>query len=1565
MRKKTFCKIISLLVLLLYQAFCAFAVTAQSMSFYWDEPKAITAVNSQFNAVVSDGQTAYCIFEEVEPFANGGSFWISMQKLAERSWSAPKRIAGPFSYIGDIPDSFSAALNKNGTLSVAVAASDNSLHVYTSADGGEHFAEALLPVQEQTIVGPRLFVTSSGAFMLFASLGAREIAVNNEQQQYERFSFSLVAAVSADGFSWPSVSPFAPSAHLSNPFSPYLCPAFGGDMVLFQAQYSDGVSSRLSNQLYSAFSADNLETWTEPVLFTDNASVSQSSEYNFFQYNNQRPFLFAQDGALYAVWERTLYTADSPNVWFAEVSPAGALQGEVSQVSLSGGAHRPMLFSYADSVYALWFDNRRGSDAVFCARRNGLFWDEYALSANEADAWARFAYPLVFGKERELAFVWQRKATREKFPRLYTLQFDKSASAPTIAAVSFTKGRRSTAQKVSARVVLPRDASGIAGFSWIWTRDKQEEPPAELSNLSDNCNISARADGDGLWYFKARVLDYAGNWSPSATLAYYRDITPPRAPSVTVPPQDAYGFLRANSFSMRWKADSQDDDVAGYSWSLEYIAPIDKALAHTERHPLTLAASAVHKSVRRLLSAYAPLQKKASLPPRRNLGAKTAASYENRLNGLYAFSVCAIDTVGNISAPTVIPLLLNKYVPETAVVTVQSAVDAFGSVDVSVLGRNFSYDGTVTAVYFDRDGEAPYDIALYAQDGAFTVESDERITGIHIDYAEAGLYKIGVLHSDRGVYFSDKTIRINEFGTVKIERPYAFSPDWEPIPYAETKSVSVTSVFLWTLCAFALFAMLSALKGLAKLAQESLIIRQEVHALLTGGIMPLEKKKQTTMLIRRRSSLKTKLVIFTMQLVLGIVLLVSLPLGYVMMQTQEKTLIKGLGERVDVLMNSIASSVRMYLPAQNDLELSALPNLGSSLAEVSTLTILGLPRDMRNTNLNYVWATNDARIAESIDTEEYVQGSSRLMQPTVASILSRFGALNEEAVFSVGELAQRINELSAEGAALALRTDAESLERRAQINDDVRVLSNQASERLDALSKNAAGSYPPFNTEALDRSNTEYLFYRPVLYRQGNEPMYVRALILMQVSTDQLIGSIDKARNTIVYIAVLIALVAVTIGTIGAFILASLIVRPIRSLVSHVEMISNTRRKEQLAGQEIIVKTRDEIGLLGETVNEMTRSLVKAALDENLLMDGKAVQQAFIPLLTDQSGNKATTADLEERAMQLFGYYEGASGVSGDYFDYKKLDERWYCIIKCDASGHGVPAALIMTVVATLYRQYFEHWTWKSHGADLHKLVTQINDFIETLGLKGKFATLMVCLFDTQSGDVYMCNAGDNIIHYYDVSEKKERTVSLAETPAAGPLPSFMVDMKGGFKVEKLHLDTGDVLFLYTDGIEESTRKFRDADFSVMKCDEGAAGAVHGNHKVGEESEQLGPDRIQAIIEAVFARRVYRLERYHNPLPSEELLFDFSDCAGSVKDAVLALASVEKVFRMYKDSQCTDMDTVRVDRNIDSFLKQHFNRYDYYCASQNDTGETNYLYYTSLKEDEQLDDLTLLAVQKN
>jgi hypothetical protein len=118
-------------------------------------------------------------------------------------------------------------------------------------------------------------------------------------------------------------------------------------------------------------------------------------------------------------------------------------------------------------------------------------------------------------------------------------------------------------------------------------------------------------------------------------------------------------------------------------------------------------------------------------------------------------------------------------------------------------------------------------------------------------------------------------------------------------------------------------------------------------------------------------------------------------------------------------------------------------------------------------------------------------------------------------------------------------------------------------------------------------------------------------------------------------------------------------------------------------------------------------------------------------------------------------------------------------------------------------------------------------------------------------------------------------------------------------------------------------------------------------------------------LNAVYNRRHFNLQKYHNPLPGEELTFDFTSCEGRVEEAVLAMVSVEKVFRIYPDPSAGGADTVKVDPKIDAFLQKHFNQYSRYFAHRLQSEEgVDLVEFSHLKEDDQYDDLTILALRK-
>jgi len=371
--------------------------------------------------------------------------------------------------------------------------------------------------------------------------------------------------------------------------------------------------------------------------------------------------------------------------------------------------------------------------------------------------------------------------------------------------------------------------------------------------------------------------------------------------------------------------------------------------------------------------------------------------------------------------------------------------------------------------------------------------------------------------------------------------------------------------------------------------------------------------------------------------------------------------------------------------------------------------------------------------------------------------------------------------------------------------------------------------------------------------------------------------------------------------------------------------------------------------LLTLTVVRLVVALIKKednhdnpSSSSNDLSIAREIQKKFLPLETGRNGKKLNYSHTETDSVVFFGYYAEAGEISGDYFDYLKLDGPWYAIIKCDVAGTGIPAALIMIQVATMFITYFKGWKPDS-GTGIERLVYQINDFIENYDIKGRFAAFTLCVFNTDTGELRFSNAGDNIIHLYDSSEGCLKSITLPQTPAAGILPNSVVDAEGGYQVQEMTLDHGDILLLYTDGIEESKR--------------------------AKSGEELGQRRVYEIVNTVMKRGCYRLHKRRGG-EGDDLHFDFSGCGCGLDDLIMALVAVEKVFRCYhdpgpsKDGPSLDGRAL-VDRKIDAFLSAHFLEYNKYCAQTCAYPDNDlYIYYKHLREDEQYDDLTILGVKR-
>ena len=1490
-----------------------------SDDIYWDSQKVIVPANGRFHSTAyGGGNTAVVWHEFVKQDENRGVVFLSIATTRDGvEWVKNERFAGPFNYAGDEVSICSLAVKNNGNIYVAVSVSANSVRIYSSLDIGNTFSYVTHQTSFAMAVGPRLFIKEDGSFIMFVT---KEVGTN----------LSISYSLSSDGQRWGEFVQLVQESNLALNFLPHFISRNGVEYVIFQSFL---VLRRSTYQLYFKRSTDGGRTWSNSKRITDFSETVSGRVLEASEFDNQRPNFIISGNTIKLAWERRNISDANPQIYYAQLDLSGNLIVPAERISRENrSCNYPRVASYMGTTVLTWFDNRMGDNSIIFADFNGILWRERDLSAMRGNS--------TFGQMIEagdtMYIFWENRLG--SVSRIIMIAPDTTVDTPVITPLNFVVNKRTSFDRYTFSWNLPEDSSGIAGFSYSVGRNPNGEPPRRIMNTARQLRGEVTVKDDGQWYIYLVATDYAGNWSKPAVMPIYRDTQPPEKVVIENLETDDAGFLLANSFRINWRP-SDNEPLAGYIYTIQHL----------------------DENYRRDIDENTYLRRIRNPDRRNNIVNNSYFDASGMDNGVWGFSVAAVDEAGNIGEPVQAIFKLNKYVTVTYITTINAVKDQLDRIAITINGRGFSVGGNVTTLILDRDGEEPWDYTFYLSEGAYNVETDRRITDFTVYDIKEGEYRIGLIHPTRGLYFSKPAIRLEPSGNVKFG--YFISDQetvWKPVK-RKMFTFSLGGAGFYFVLAFCFLVILVSVSRIRAAYSERKQLNKEIYAIMKGIPISSTEIKEGVMKIKNKGmGLRLKFTLFVISIVFAVVLMIALPLGRFMLKTEKKNLVTGLHQQVSVLLESLTHGARSYLPSANMLELGLLPSQREAMLDARYVTITGRSSG-REMGHDYLWVTDDSNIYSKISTREIIPGRERVVDSVSAMISDLERTINNEASAAVSTYSQEIDKLGQQARRLVGRAGSEA--ELQELQNQIREYDQIITRILKEIGKEVY-SYPHFDIEEYNIRDMVYTFYKPIIFRQPGEENYFRGVVRLGVSTSSIIKETRNSNISLVKQAAVIAAIAVAFGVVGALILAAIIISPIRKLVEGLEIIRDTEDKETLKDHVIVIKSKDEISLLAETVNQMTVGLVKAAAASKDLTVGKEIQKMFIPLEKDSNGNKHTTGKEVTNKFEFFGYYEGAKGVSGDYFDYLKLDNDNYAIIKCDVAGKGVPASLIMVEVATIFLNHFRHWNSKRR-INLSEVVININDMLEERGFKGRFATLVLAIINVTTGESYLCNAGDSIVHFYSKKENRMKQITLPDSPASGVFPSVMVSDK--FQQVKMQVERGDAFLFFTDGIEESKRMFRNSKFEQIICTEPGLkeGESHGNHSIGAGNEELGIKRLYDVLNAVFSKSTYKLDKYHNPIDDELLTFDFTSCEGTMEQAIMAMVSVEKIFRIILDPSATADNKITIDKKVNNFLKLYFDQYRRFFAYPVEaTDNPGYDIYSNLKQDEQYDDLTILAFRR-
>jgi serine phosphatase RsbU (regulator of sigma subunit) len=1622
------CTAIPVIIILAVILFTHGQLDAQERIF-WDDSRLLELEDPRFPQASSSYQGIIIMAHEYDSTGEGrGNAYISTAFSSDSlQWQTYPRVMGPFPYNGSETPIASLAVTAGGDAYIAVAEDESTIGIYRSRNRGISFAKvSSTSAPVSAIVAPRLFINSRGEFVLFVS---RDVGSGVGLGSY----LGIFYTSSADGTEWVPFQPLATGDSLRETYLPFLAGYGGREYVVFQAFKTGGAGGNPPStyQLYLSTSPDGGRSWEAPELITDfpepwNLGEEQGWEY----YDNQRPSLLIDRGRIFLTWERRYARSRLRNIYVAELNSTGRTD-KVERIQSDRDSISPRMVQADDRYYVSWYEGSEQDMTLRLAEGRtipnlGIDWyyqegagTEYLFADDRPDSSA-FVIPLTF--QGRLNLVWESNAYRGTElvdSRLIFRGPDIHVESPRVRGMNFTGGEPVSRDNFTVAWNEPRDASGIAGYNYLFSRSRYERPQLRVSHFRDeNLSTARTLSEDGDWFFHIIAQDYAGNWSDPSSLIVRRDTTPPSAPEFPPLETDQSGFLLSNTQTIEWLPPTEED-TAGYTYAYTLLDPAGRQVDPEQISPADLPQS---------ITTTAP-----------------ETSFFNRDNGTWMLTVAAVDRVGNVGEPASLVFRLNKYIPVTLINSIEAQQDEVGRSVLTIRGRGFTANGRIERIILDRDGTPPYDYVYTLEGGSYSIAGDRLIQDFMIEDIDEGSYGIGLDHARRGVKWSEQSLYFEPTGVVKFG-DFAYSPPsrFTLLAY-DYFGVSVNALATILLLIGLTIALAITVLMLRGVLAENARIQKDIETIVSGRLLTgPEYRKRIVEMKRKGLGLRIKFVLLITVLILIVVMMVAVSLGYYMIESRQRTLAEGLQERASLLLESLAVGAQEPIDNNDQENMFALVSQVEAMADASGVIITGRSVSDPAAGIHALWAATrpnelidslsgqiriDYRGKDSpaetprtfalIDAEELASYRDRydvLVTPFYGRSVYTDNLSSEESRIAEQvdrELSSEIQQIEEElrtmqqeqlvleslnrGLAVSAEqrqfirerfpafedTDERNL-RLVQINDDV-IRFNRARTEMIREAGNILNSIPAFSSDEFNPSIEEYTFYRPIVGpRQtvdqgiGGDPdsgYFYRGMVRLTVSTENIVAQIVDSQSTLITITGVVALVAAVIGIIGALVLATIIITPINRLVRGVEIIRDTVDKEQLENHVVDTRTRDELSGLAQTINEMTRGLVEAAKANKELTLGKEIQKMFLPLMTDQNGRKLTTASFQDDFIEVYGYYEGADALSGDYFDHIDLQNGYHAFIKCDVAGHGASASLIMVEVATIFTSYFKRFVGRKQQLDISELVNSINELLEERQFRGKFAALIIGLLEAATGKIHLCHAGDNLVHIYDESKHGLSLLKLPETPAAGVFGRDLIDMRGGYPKVVHQLKRGDIVLFFTDGIEESHHRLRGEDLEIRKYKdfpeklqaEDAPLVEQGFKEIKPEEpyEEFDLKRVQMVIEAAMNREAFELKRRMDVLIKEPLIFDFSSLQGSTEELVTALIAVEKVYRLVPDPAVTERDRVQVDRKIDTFLREHFSEYHRYFRNRIENDSVpEYVWFTHLKEDEQDDDLTMIVVRR-
>jgi serine phosphatase RsbU (regulator of sigma subunit)/predicted ester cyclase len=199
--------------------------------------------------------------------------------------------------------------------------------------------------------------------------------------------------------------------------------------------------------------------------------------------------------------------------------------------------------------------------------------------------------------------------------------------------------------------------------------------------------------------------------------------------------------------------------------------------------------------------------------------------------------------------------------------------------------------------------------------------------------------------------------------------------------------------------------------------------------------------------------------------------------------------------------------------------------------------------------------------------------------------------------------------------------------------------------------------------------------------------------------------------------------------------------------------------------------------------------LVQEQLEQERIERERVEQELRVARRIQQASLPKEVPTLE--SWQLSPLYRPAREVGGDFYDFHFLSEGRLGLVVGDATGKGVPAALVMSTTCGMLQAVSQ--TLDSFSPS--EVLEQVNETLLSRIPPNMFVTCFYAILDPHSGSVVYANAGHDMPYLH-------RNGNAEELRARGMPLGLMPGMD--YEEKKTMFHVGEAALFYSDGLVEA-----------------------------------------------------------------------------------------------------------------------------------------------------------------